>query len=122
MGFSQPVNPDTGDVFYPALTSNWAQVNNHTHDGITSQLLAITSQNISSGSWTAKGGVSGIYTQTITLPTLSNVNSAFNYDTCVITFKLSSGEQVYPSVTRISSTQYSLDVSDNTLNLVAYYR
>lgn len=121
-GYLQPENPDTGDATDAAQTANWAQVNNHVHDGQTSALLGIITQSILSSNWTAIAGISGIYTQTITLPTIPGSVPQLSYDTCQIFWKLSSGEYIYPSITRVSTTQYTIQVSDNTLNLTAYYR
>lgn len=115
-GFKKPQNPDTGDVFFPALENDIQQLNDHTHNGTDSQILALASQSIASGAWTSAASKTGMYVQTITVP------AAFTYDTCVVNFKLSTGEQIYPSVERASSTTYKVYSPDNTLTFTAYYR
>ncbi len=115
-GYSQPVNPDTGDIFYPALTANWQQVNDHNHDGANSAPLASQTANILAANWTASSGLSGIYEQTITMP------AGLSYDTADIWFLLSSGERVYPSQTKVSSTQYKVFTSDSGATYKALYR
>ena len=116
MGVFKPQNGDTGDVFFPDMAANCDWMNNHTHDGANSQLLATTTQAISSGSWSAAPIGGGLYVQTVTLP------GSFSYDQCEIWFKLSSNERVYPSVERVSSTSYKIYTNDNTLSYVANYR
>ncbi len=111
-GYKKPQNPDTGDVVFPALEANWQLVNDHNHDGVTSQLLAATLQSIT-GAWTNVGN--GTYSKLITVPT------GFNYDQCQIDFRLATGEFVYPSITRVSTTQYTL-FTNNQQNYIAIYR
>lgn len=119
MGFQEPQNGDTGDIFYPALAANLVQLNNHNHDGVSSQLLTTTTQNIAAGSWSAAPAGGGLYVQTVTLPT-SPVG--LSYDVVQIWFKLSTGELVYPTIERVSTTQYKIYTIDNTLNYIANYR
>jgi hypothetical protein len=115
-GFKKPANPDTGDIFYDALALNAQLTNDHTHDGSNSTLLATTTATIQSASWSATAGLSGIYEQTITVP------AGFTYDNAQIWFKLSSGEFVYPSTARVSSTQYKVYTANNSLTYTAFYR
>ena len=96
------------------MESNIQQTNDHAHNGTDSQLLAITSQDITAGAWVATTG--GTYRQAVTVPT------GFSYDSCSILFKLSTGEIIFPSVERISSTQYYVYTNDNSLAYKAYYR
>ena len=116
MGFFKPQNGDTGDVFFPDLSSNFQQLNDHTHNGTNSQLLASTTQTITSGAWSAAAIGGGLYQQTVSMP------AGFNYGQCQIWFQLSTGEYVYPSVTKVSSTSYTVYTNDNTLTYVAFYR
>lgn len=115
-GFKLPDDNDTGDIVFPALDGNITQLNNHTHDGTNSAPLATRTANILHASWSASAGLTGIYEQTITLP------AGLSYDVCFIWFKLSTGEYVFPSVSRVSSTSYKVYTSDNTLDYVANYR
>lgn len=113
-GYLQPANGDTGDVFFPALAADIAQLNNHNHDGSTSAPLASQSNTILAANWATPVG--GLYSQTVTLPT------GLSYDTCQIWFKLSSGEYIFPTVTRVSTTQYVVYCNDNSKTLTAFYR
>ena len=115
-GYLLPQPPDTGDKFFPAMEFNIQRLNNHTHNGTDSQLLSSTSQTILAANWSAAPIGGGIYRQLVTVPT------GFNYDVCQIWFKLSTGEYVYPSVEKQSTTQYYVYTNDNTLEYTAYYR
>ena len=115
-GFKKPENDDRGDLFFPAMEENMQQLNDHTHNGVNSALLATTSQTILSASWVAAAIGGGLYRQLITVPT------GFSYDTADIWFKLSTGEYVYPSIERASSTTYYIYTNDNSLTYVARYR
>lgn len=115
-GYKKPQTPDTGDVFFPAMEQNIQQLNDHNHDGVNSQVLAVTSQNILSGAWVAAPIGGGLFRQTVTVPT------GFSYDSVSMWFRLSTGEFVYPSIERISSSQYFIYTNNNALNYVAFYR
>lgn len=115
-GFKKPQNPDTGDVFFPALESDIQQLNDHTHNGTNSNLLASTSQTIQSANWLAAPIGGGVYRQLVTAP------GAYSIDQCEMWFKLSTGETVYPSVERQSSTTYFIYTNDNSLTYTAFYR
>lgn len=111
-GYKKPQNPDTGDIVFPALEQNWQQVNDHNHDGSNSQFLAVVLQSIT-GAWTAVAN--GTSSKLITLPT------GLTYDNCQIQFRLATGEFVYPSIARVSSTTYTI-YTNNPQNYVAVYR
>jgi len=115
-GYKLPQTPDTGDVVFPALQFNIQRLNDHTHDGVNSQLLASANTPILSGNWVAAPIGGGVFRQTVTMP------AGYSYDQASIWFKLSTGEFVYPSVERISATQYWIYTNDNSLNYTAYYR
>jgi hypothetical protein len=116
MGYQEPQSPDTGDIFYPAMAANMVALNNHIHDGLTSQFLGSSSQTVASGSWAAAPIGGGIYRQTLTVPT------GMSYDTCQVWFKLSTGETVYPSQERVTSTTFYVYTNDNSLVYTAFYR
>lgn len=116
MGYFKPGNSDTGDIFFPNMAANMQALNDHNHDGVTSQLLYSKTQSIVSASWSAAPIGGGVYRQLITVPT------GYSYDIASIWFKLSTGEIVYPSVERVSSTTFYVYVNDNTLNITAFYR
>lgn len=115
-GYKKPVNPDTGDIVFPALEQDIQQLNDHNHDGVTSAPLASTSQNILPGAWAAAPIGGGLYRQLVTMP------GTLQYDNVDIWFRLSSGEFVYPSIERASANTYYIYTNDNTLTYVARYR
>lgn len=112
-GYLQPDNTDTGDVVFPAMNQNIQQLNDHNHDGLNSNLVNHKTQNILSGGWGAIGG--GMYSQNVVMP------AGFLYDERIILLRLSTGEPIYPMIARINATTYSVEVNDNTINLIAYY-
>jgi hypothetical protein len=115
-GVIKPASPDTGDDFFPALAANAQLQNDHVHDGVTGAILTSSQTNIAAGSWAASPIAGGSYRQTITLP------AGYSYSTCVMEFRLSTGEVVYPTIERISATQYYIYTNDNSLAYVANYR
>lgn len=115
-GYKLAKNPDQGDLFFPAMEFNIQRLNDHNHDGSNSAPLASQQQGISAGSWTAAPIGGGLYQQDVTMP------ANLSYDSCDIWFKLSTGEIVYPSVERLSSSSYRVYTNDNTLDYVANYR
>jgi len=118
-GYIQPQNGDKGSVWFPALNSNIQQLNDHNHDGVTSAPIAANSinpgtVNISSGSWVLD--VTGRYRQDVTVP------AGFDMDKFSITFYLSTGEIILPSITRLGLTSFRVFGPDNTLSYVAVFR
>jgi hypothetical protein len=118
-GYIQTQNGDKGSVWFPALNSNIQQLNDHTHDGVTSAQIAATSINagtvaIPSASWVLD--VTGRYRQDVTVP------SGFNMTGYSITFYLSTGEIIHPSITQLSSTSFRIFGPDNTLTYSAVFR
>lgn len=115
-GYKKPQNPDTGDIFFPALEDNWQRVNDHNHDGSNSAPLAITNQQILPGAWVAAPIGGGMYRQVVTLP------GTRQYDTTEYQFRLSNGARVYPNVEKVSANSYYIYTNDNTQTYVAFYR
>lgn len=115
-GIQKPQNSDTGDIFFPALASNAQIQNDHTHDGLTSPPLASQSQSVLHANWSVAPIGGGVYFQLVAVP------AGLSFDTCQVWFKLSTGQYVFPSVERVSSTTYNVFINDNTLDLTAYYR
>jgi len=120
-GYIQPANGDPGSTWFPALNSNITQLNDHVHDGITSAQIAansITSGSVSipsgAGNWTLVEA--GKYSQAVTAP------SGFNMVDYSITFYLSTGEIVNPSITKTSNTTFTIFSPYNSLAYVAVFR
>lgn len=115
-GYKKPINPDTGDIVFPALEGDIQQLNDHAHNGTDSAPLATQSVSILAASWAAAPIAGGVYRQAVTVPT------GLSYDVCQIWFKLSTGEYVYPSVERISASSFYVYTNNNALAYTAYFR
>lgn len=113
-GYKKPANPDTGDLWFPAMEFNIQQLNDHDHDGLNSAPLAVRSVSAPASAWVATGG--GDYRQAVTLP------SGLTYETCQFWVRQDDGEQIYPEVTRLSATQLYVYTTDITDELVVYFR
>lgn len=121
------VKPETGDkgsVFFPALEDNIDLDDSHTHDGVDSPLLSVSSisvisQTAANASWSLVAN--GIYKQTITLPgaftEVDNVSKQFKIKTGG-----AAGEYVYLHHKRISATTFDLYINDNTVDVLIIYR
>lgn len=115
-GYKLPADPDTGDVWFPALAFDITRLNSHSHNGTDSAPLSSTTQSILAAAWVAAPIGGGLYRQLVTLP------GTLQYDTIEMWFKLSSGEYVYPSVERASANTYYIYTNNNTLQYTASYR
>ncbi len=115
-GYKLPANPDTGDQFFPAMEFNIQRLNDHNHDGSNSAPLGTVPQNILATDWVAAPIGGGLYRQLVTIP------DPFTYDVCTISFKLSSGEYVYPSVERVTNKTYYVYTNTPAADYIAYYR
>ncbi len=119
-GLKVPQNGDTGAVLFPAFEAMIAQIDAHTHDGLTSAKLTtaasnVVTQAVEAASWGASLG-NGRYRQTITLP----VN--LSYDNILISMRLTAtGHQVFPTIEKVSSTQYYVYTNDNSVAFTAVY-
>lgn len=119
-GFQQPENGDPGSVWFPALNVDIQKLNDHTHDGVNSALLQLSSftggtVDILATDWTLD--VAGRYKQTVTVPT------GYNMDDFNPLFRLTaSGDLVYPSVEKVTGTTFDVFTIDNTLDYTAVFR
>lgn len=113
-GYLKPSNPTTGDAWFPALETDIQLMNDHVHDGVTGAITPAVSVAILAASWAAFGS-DGLYSQTITMP------AGRSYDTSQISFRLSTGEFVFPSIDRVSSSQYTIYTNDNSKAYLAIY-
>lgn len=117
-GFQLPEDGDKGPVVFPALESNIQQLNDHDHDGsnstkLTSAAFNPSSVTLAAGSWVLVGN--GIYKQTVTLP------GALTYDSTGFDVRLPSGDIVYPTIEKVSSTQYDIYTNDNSIGMTVLY-
>jgi hypothetical protein len=118
-GYKKPQNGDKGQPLFDALADDIQRVNDHTHDGVnspplTAQSLQGIQATIPAASWAAYGPT-GHYRQLVTMV------SGFNYDTCFMSFRLTTGEYVTPTVEKFSATQYYVYTTDNTKDFVVTY-
>jgi len=120
-GYVKPVTGDRGSTaFFTPMENNIQRINDHTHNGTDSAPLPAQSivgvpQNILAVNWVSYGGPTGFYRQLVTLA------PGFSYDTVQIQFRLSSGHYIYPTIEKVSATQYYIYTIDNTLDLIAVY-
>lgn len=118
-GYIKPADGDRGSVWFPALAANTQQLNDHNHNGTNSALLTIqaitvTTQSISSASWSATSG--GMYKQTVTLP------GTLTFDAVSMEFRITSSKYlIYPTVEKVTSTTYDVYTNDNTIGMTAIY-
>lgn len=117
-GYKLPETNDKGPVVFPALEDDIQQLNDHTHDGANSAKLDAKSidsiqQTLASGSWV--GVANNQYRQLVTVP------AGIDYDKINIGFRIANGDYVYPTVERVSSTQYYVYTNDNTQNYLVRY-
>jgi hypothetical protein len=118
-GYRKPSAGDRG-TWFTDLEHNIDRVNAHKHDNIDSERveskdLATTTQAIASSAWGSDLGFS-TYRATVTFPV------GVTYENHAIKFiDSSNGDQIYPTVTKASSTTMHVDVNDNTLDLLVIY-
>jgi len=117
-GVKKPETDDTGDSFFPDLEEDIQFLNDHKHGGGTDgKRLAVTTQDVPTGSWVAESG--GRFSQTITI---TDANSAFTVDGISMEFRLtSSGHIVYPTVEKVTATTYKIYTNDNSVGFTAIY-
>lgn len=113
-GYKKPANPDTGDLWFPAMETNIQLLNDHTHNGTNSAPVSSTSQSAASGAWVATSN--GTYRQLMTVP------AGYSYDTCEVWVKRSTGERAYPTLEKVSTTTFYMYTNDNSLTYTVYYR
>jgi hypothetical protein len=118
-GYINPQNGDPGSTWFPALNSNITQLNGHNHDGINSAPLTATgiagaAVSIPAASWVLD--VAGRYKQDVTVP------AGYNMTQYSITFYLSTGEIILPSITQLSGTTFRIFGIDNTVTYSAVFR
>jgi hypothetical protein len=124
-GYKKAEPGDTGESFFPAINFNWDRLDAHSHDGVDSTLLtisavAITTQAILAAAWGAVDATTGLYRQTVTLPTVAGAQ--LDFDEIQISMRLTStGEIVFPKVVKLTDGTYYVYVNDNSIALTAVY-
>jgi len=117
-GFKKPENNDRGATVFTALEDNIQQLNDHTHDGtdsakLSSSALELVSQTLANTDWVAS--TNDLYRQLVTLP------AALNFDTLSLQCRLSDGSVFFPTVEKVSTSQFYLYINDNTQNVTVIY-
>jgi hypothetical protein len=79
---------------------------------LTAAALVGVVQNILSANWVATTPT-GFYRQLVTIP------AGFDFDLVYISFRLTTGEYINPTVERVSDTTYYVYTIDNTLDFVS---
>lgn len=118
-GYKVPETNDRGSIVFPALEANFTRLDGHDHDGVNSKKipgssLQSTVVSISAAAWGSDLG-GGYYSQVVNVPT------GVDYDAGTIEFRTSTGERLYPKVTRVSGAQVTVFCADNTLAMKAYF-
>lgn len=118
-GYKKPQNGDKGQPLFNDLAENIQRVNDHNHDGVnspplTAQALQGIQATIPLAGWVAFGPT-GHYRQLVTM------YPGFNFDTCFMSFRLTTGEYVTPTVEKFSATQFYVYTTDNTKDFVVTY-
>lgn len=114
---------ESSTEWMPHITANVQRLATHSHDGVDSATLTISSlikgtQTLLNTDWVVDGVG---FKQTVTMP------GAFTYANSMMSFRLNKagdpldGSYVYPTVIPIAAAQYDIYVSDNTINLDVVY-
>jgi hypothetical protein len=119
-GRYQPAVGETG--FWDELNDNIALDDAHTHDGVDSAALPITSistsaftQTVTNAGWASP--TNGIYSQVVTMP------SGLTYDNFIPSFRDGTTKEIlYITCIRASSNTFTIYSNDNTLALIVVYR
>lgn len=115
-GLKKPQSGDRGAVVFPAMEDNIDRLDGHTHNGtdsapIPGSSITAGTTSIPAGSWVSLGG--GHYRQSVTVP------AGYTFDSQTISIRLSTGDYIYPTIEKISATQFWVYTIDNTLSYVA---
>lgn len=116
-GYKKPETNDKGPIVFPAMEDNIDQLNDHDHDGanskkLTSASLEAFTQTILAAGWVSLGG--GNYSQQV------NLQPGYTYDTLTLNFRLTTGEYVYPSIQKVSTTIITLFTNDPSDMVLVY--
>jgi hypothetical protein len=112
--FEKPSSPTNGDLWWAAMERNIQYMNDHTHNGTNSQLIAGNTQAVSGAAWGADLG-GGSYRQTITVP------SGINFDNNRIEVRTSDGQMVYPTIVKVSTTTFYIYTNNNSQGYTISY-
>lgn len=119
-GMKIPDPGDRGAQLFQDLEDNFTRADGHNHDGVNSPTLAAqafagVAQTILLANWVTYGGPVGHYRQLVTM------SVGFLFNTTKIGFRTSAGHYIYPTVERVSNTQYYVYTTDPSQDFVAVY-
>lgn len=126
-GFLLPESGDRGANLWAALESDITKLNNHNHDGsnsaqLTKSAIVGVSQTISSSGWSAVDPATGLYSQTVSMP------SGLTFDSYDVKFKISAssspgevGRVVMLSYSKASANTYVVYSNRNDVSFLATY-
>jgi hypothetical protein len=114
---------ESSTEWMPNITANVQRLATHSHDGIDSAPISIsslakTTRTIPKASWVVDGAG---YKQTVAMP------SSFTYANTFMAFYISKdgdpydGSIFYPTTIKTGASQYDIYVSDNTIDVVVVY-
>ncbi len=111
-GYKQPEKDDRGNVTDAALESNWQLSAYHNHDGVTSAPIDFSKVEkpvliVTKEQWVQD---TDDYKFTATLP------SGYDFDKVMLECRITSGEyagaKIYPTIKKLSSSQFNIHVDD----------
>lgn len=110
-GYKKPEDGDTGASWFDDLEFDIQRLNDHSHDGVNSNLLtgsSITAQtlNFATADWGSP--TDGLYSQTKTIP------GSLTYDNTVKEARLANGDVAYLDIIRASNTTITVKTNDNS--------
>lgn len=119
-GYKKPESGDKGSLLFDALEDDIQRLNDHSHNGtdstkLTAQSITGVSQTILAAAWVTYGGPIGHYRQQVTVP------AGFDFDEVQIAFRTTAGAYIYPTVEKVSDTQFFVYTIDNTIDFIAIY-
>lgn len=119
-GVLLPQTGDRGSTWFPAIETDLAYLNDHTHNGVSgapipaTNIVAVT-QSVLAAAWVAYAD--GVYRQLLTVP------NGKNFSAVDILFRDSTTLQPYILGTEAASaTTYYVYINDSTKTLTASYR
>lgn len=122
-GYKKPQSGDRGSTVFTALEFNIDRVDQHSHDGVDSPRLGPESSAALSvalsPTWVTGSAAEGVYYQDVTVPA-QLTSASLTYDDILVSIRTSTGERVYPRVTKQSPTSFRVWVNDPTLTLEAF--
>jgi hypothetical protein len=121
-GYKKPQDGDKGSTFWDDLEFDIQRLNDHSHNGTDSALLAsgnvtATTQAILAAGWVSQGG--GLYRQLVTMPVLPTAMTFDNY--WIVARDTTTKAQIYAAIEKVSATTFYIYINDNSKDLTLYY-